>query len=88
MTEPGAYTAALNWYRAAPWSGRVGTVAVPALTIWSEGDRYIHRNAVRRSERYVAHDFRFEALPGSHWIPDEQPEATARLLVDWFGKWA
>ncbi|KUI13601.1 alpha/beta hydrolase [Mycobacterium lehmannii] len=88
MTKPGAYTAALNWYRAAPWAGRVGKVAVPALMIWSDGDSYILERAARRSERYVTHDFRFEVVRGSHWIPDEQPDAVAKTLMDWFAQWA
>lgn len=86
MTEPGAYTAALNWYRAAPWSGRTGEVSVPTLLVWSDGDKYILQNAARRSERYVTGDFRFEVLAGSHWIPDEQPDAVADLLADWFAR--
>jgi pimeloyl-ACP methyl ester carboxylesterase len=88
MTKPGAYTAALNWYRAAPWSGRVGEVRVPTLMIWSDGDKYILESAARRSERYVTQDFRFEVLSGSHWLPDEQPDAVVALLVDWFAQWA
>lgn len=88
MAEPGAYSAALNWYRAAPWSGRVGKVDVPTLMIWSDGDKYILEGAARRSKRYVTQDFRFEVLSGSHWIPDEQPGAVVRLLVDWLAQWA
>lgn len=86
MTEPGAYRAALNWYRAAPLAGRVGAVAVPTQLVWSDRDKYILERAARRSERYVTGDFRFVALAGSHWIPDEQPEAAADLLLDWFAR--
>ena len=86
MTEPGVYTAALNWYRAAPWSGRTGMVSVPTLLVWSDGDKYILEGAARRSQNYVTGDFRFEVLTGSHWMPDDQPDAVADLLLDWFAQ--
>jgi pimeloyl-ACP methyl ester carboxylesterase len=85
MAEPGAYSAALNWYRAIPWSGRTGDVSVPTMLVWSDGDKFIRLDAARRSARYVEGVFRLEILRGtSHWIPDEQPDATADLLLDWF----
>jgi pimeloyl-ACP methyl ester carboxylesterase len=88
MTEPGAYTAALNWYRAAPWSGGTGDVVVPTLLVWSNRDSYILEQTARRSGKYVTGDFRFEVLAGSHWLPDEQPEAVSDLLVDWFARFS
>lgn len=86
MTEPGAYTAALNWYRAVPWSGSTPKVAAPTQMVWSDGDKYILEKPARRSGRYVTGEFRFEVLAGSHWLPDEQPKAVADLLVDWFAR--
>lgn len=89
MTESGAYTAALNWYRAVPWAGRIGEVSVPTMLVWSDGDKYILESAARRSRSYVTGDFRFEVLRGvSHWMPDEQPEAVADLLLDWFARYS
>jgi pimeloyl-ACP methyl ester carboxylesterase len=88
MTEPGALTAALNWYRAVPLSdardaGR--KVNVPTLFIWSDGDIALREKGARLTGDYVLGDYRFEGLEGvSHWILDEQPEKTADLLLDWF----
>lgn len=84
MTEPGRYTAALNWYRAAPWSGRTGPVRVPSMMVWSDRDKYILESTARRSQDYVNGSLRFEVLAGSHWIPDEKPGEVATLLIDWF----
>jgi pimeloyl-ACP methyl ester carboxylesterase len=87
MAEQGAYTAALNWYRAAPYSGRTGRVTVPTMFVWSDGDKYILESAARRSGRYVTGHYRFELLGGgSHWIPDQQADAVADLLLDWFAR--
>ncbi|RUP04174.1 MAG: alpha/beta fold hydrolase [Mycobacterium sp.] len=87
MTEPGAYTAALNWYRAAPLSGRTGRVTVPTMFVWSDRDKYILEAAARRSGRYVTGHYRFEVLAGaSHWMPDQRPDAVAELLLDWWAR--
>jgi pimeloyl-ACP methyl ester carboxylesterase len=88
MTEPGALTAALNWYRAFPLSdardaGR--KVTVPTMFIWSDGDIALREKGARATGDYVVGEYRFEVLNGvSHWILDEQPDKTADLLLDWF----
>ncbi|MGV9415746.1 alpha/beta fold hydrolase [Nocardia sp. NPDC003693] len=78
----------LHWYRAMLLSSpRVLTarVAVPTLQIWSSGDQAVLESGVRLTERFVDGPFRLEILPGvSHWIPEEAPEDTARLLVEHF----
>jgi pimeloyl-ACP methyl ester carboxylesterase len=85
MAQPGAYTAALNWYRAVPLSGRVGQVTVPTMFVWSDADKYILSKAAHDTRRYVSGDYRFEILHGvSHWMPDEQPDTIAGLLLEWF----
>ncbi len=87
MASPGAYTAALNWYRAVPWSGRTGRVDVPTMFIWSDSDKYMLESAARRCGDYVDGQYRFEVLHGaSHWMPDEQPGVIADLLLDWFAQ--
>lgn len=88
MSKPGALTAAMNWYRAVPMLDmrRVGDkISVPTMHVWSDGDRYLLEKAARNSGKYVTADYRFEILPGvSHWMPEEQPDAVADLLLDWF----
>jgi pimeloyl-ACP methyl ester carboxylesterase len=85
MLEPGALTAALNWYRA---MSRVdldglGPVTVPTTYVWSDGDIAIGRVAAEACAAYVSADYRFVALPGvSHWIPDEAPGALADAILD------
>jgi pimeloyl-ACP methyl ester carboxylesterase len=88
MRQPGALTAALNWYRAFPLSNsRVAgrKVKVPAMLIWSDGDLFLKEKGARLTADYVLGDYRFEVLKGvSHWIVDEQPDTTADILLDWF----
>jgi pimeloyl-ACP methyl ester carboxylesterase len=87
MREPGALTAALNWYRAIPLSdlGAGKKVTVPTSFIWSDGDIALREKGARATGDYVVGEYRFEVLKGvSHWILDEQPDKTADLLLDWF----
>jgi pimeloyl-ACP methyl ester carboxylesterase len=84
MREPDALSAALNWYRAIPWSirDRVGTVHVPTLHVWSTGDPFLGRAATEATARFVAAPYRLEVLDGvSHWIPEVAPDRLADLLT-------
>jgi pimeloyl-ACP methyl ester carboxylesterase len=88
MTEPGALTAGLNWYRAMFLSNptsAVGKITVPTMYVWSDGDIALAEKPARDTARYVNGEYRFEILHGvSHWIPDEQPDKAADLLLEWF----
>ncbi len=88
MAEPGALTAALNWYRAIPLIDTRETgkkVTVPTMYIWSDGDIALLEKGAQICGEYVLGEYRFEVLKGvSHWILDEQPDTVADLLLDWF----
>ncbi|MFC0034061.1 alpha/beta fold hydrolase [Micromonospora chaiyaphumensis] len=85
MREPGALTAALNWYRAMTGADMkaVGPVNVPTTFVWSDGDVAIGRTAADACAAHVTGDYRFAVLPGvTHWIPDEAPgPLTAAVLA-------
>jgi pimeloyl-ACP methyl ester carboxylesterase len=84
LTEPGALTAALNWYRATAGNDLSGLpmVKVPTLYVWSTGDAALGRPAAEASKEFVAAPYRFVVLDGvTHWIPEVAPEKLARLLI-------
>ncbi|MEU5850052.1 alpha/beta fold hydrolase [Saccharopolyspora shandongensis] len=82
LTEPGALTAALNWYRAMRYSGRIGPVEVPTLYVWSTEDTAVGSTAALATGDHVTGPYRFEMLEDvSHWIPEEAPETFTRLLL-------
>jgi pimeloyl-ACP methyl ester carboxylesterase len=87
MAEPGALTAALNWYRAIPLSNpKVTTtkVTVPTMYVWSDGDTALPKKGAQLCADYVLGEYRFEVMEGvSHWIVDEQPDRMADLLLEW-----
>ncbi|PWU55350.1 alpha/beta hydrolase [Micromonospora sp. S4605] len=85
MREPGALTAALNWYRAMPSRTELaatGPVTVPTTFVWSDQDVAIGRAAAEACAERVSGDYRFVELPGvSHWIPDEAPAPLAEAIL-------
>jgi pimeloyl-ACP methyl ester carboxylesterase len=85
LSQPGAATGALNWYRALPFvpPSKMPPVAVPALYLYGTGDFALGRKAAELTARYVRGPYRFEVLEGvSHWIPEEVPDRVAALVIE------
>src|SRR3954462_2422378 len=84
LREPGAATAALNWYRAIPFSTQLrGDVSVPALYVYATRDAFLGRKAADLTGNYVSAPYRYEVLEGAtHWLPEEQPDVVARLVTE------
>ncbi|WP_408648966.1 alpha/beta fold hydrolase [Streptomyces poriticola] len=83
LSQPGALTAALNWYRAGRPDGAIGVIDVPTLYVWSTGDSAFGPAAAQETERWVLGPYRFETLQGvSHWIPEEAPGTLSRLMLE------
>jgi pimeloyl-ACP methyl ester carboxylesterase len=84
LSEPGAMTAALNWYRAMDPSvvADLEPVCVATMYIWSTGDAAIGRMAAEGTREHVQAPYRFEVLEGvSHWVPECAPEQLSSLLT-------
>ena len=85
LSQPGALTAALNWYRAIDFTlvSGVGRITVPTLYAWSTGDVALGREGAEATATFVEGPYRFEILEGvSHWIPEEVPDVVTRLLLE------
>jgi len=84
LREPGAATAAINWYRAMPLSQRAaGRVSVPTLYVYPTGDAFLGRKAADLTGDYVSAPYRYEVLDGvSHWMPEEVPDLVAKLVTE------
>jgi pimeloyl-ACP methyl ester carboxylesterase len=82
LSEPGALTATLNWYRALDNKMLGLPVATPTLYIWGSEDLALGRTGANATGKYVTGSYQFEALEGySHWLPEEAPEMVANLLL-------
>jgi pimeloyl-ACP methyl ester carboxylesterase len=83
LREPGALTAALNWYRALPWSlsTPTGPVSAPTTFVWGRADPAISRTAAELTGHHVQGRYRFETLDAGHWLPETRPADIAALIV-------
>jgi pimeloyl-ACP methyl ester carboxylesterase len=83
LSEPGALTATLNWYRALDWNLPPDPVSVPTLYLWGTEDLALGAKAANDTAAYVRGPYLFETLEGaSHWILEDRPrEAGASILA-------
>lgn len=83
MREPGALTAALDWYRALPLGARpVGAVQVPTTYLWGAADPALGRWAAEDTERHVEAPYRFVELDTGHWLPAHAALEVASAVAD------
>ena len=87
LSQPGALTAAINYYRAAvrrsPFeSGRmVRQIDVPTLLIWGEQDPYLGLELTADLEQWVP-SIRVERIPeSSHWVQVDAAERVNKLMI-------
>ena len=86
LSEPGALTAALNWYRASRPESVIGKVDVPTLYVWSTEDVALGSVAAFETERWVTGSYTFQMLEDvTHWVPEEVPETLTALLLEHLG---
>ncbi|MFC6757304.1 alpha/beta fold hydrolase [Halomicroarcula sp. GCM10025894] len=92
FAQPGARTAALNYYRALArrnalltlTQGGVGDLPVraPTLLIWGEQDAALDVSLTEGLQEWVP-DIRVERLPdASHWVQFDAPERVSELLLE------
>jgi pimeloyl-ACP methyl ester carboxylesterase len=85
LSEPGALTAALSWYRAVATDDLdipAGRVAAPTLYIWGSEDRALGRTAAEATGDWVDGPYEFVEFTGaSHWLPEEAADRVIPLLL-------
>lgn len=92
LSRPGALRAALLWYRAnfqldftGSSEAHLPRVRCPVLGVWSDGDRYLTEDHVKRSHEQVDGPWRYERIRGaSHWMMLDRPGELSRLLLEFF----
>ena len=85
FTEPGALTAALNWYRAIDLGdpGAIGPITVPTMYVWSTDDVALGREAAEATADFVEGPYRFEVMEGvGHFLAEQRPDETNALLLE------
>jgi pimeloyl-ACP methyl ester carboxylesterase len=80
FAEPGALTAALNYYRVSRGHRRVledfpvPPVVTPTLLLWGRNDPAVRRMTVDLAAERMTGEYRVVELDAEHWLVDEQPE--------------
>ncbi len=90
LSEPGALTAALNWYRAnVPVQRLLGPapplppVAAPTMGVFGTADVALTEDAMVKSASRVSGPWRYERLEGiGHFVPLDAPDQLNKLLLD------
>ncbi len=82
FSEPGAFDAALKYYRALGSDPLPGKISVPTCYIWGSGDVAFTRGAAELTAEFVNGPYTFVPLEGaSHWLCEEHPDVIAREVV-------
>jgi pimeloyl-ACP methyl ester carboxylesterase len=85
-SQPGAMTAMLNWYRAAPrYFSQITNgmqVQVPALILWGVQDFALSRRMARPSLDYCQEGNLIFFPDATHWVQHEEAEDVNHHLID------
>jgi pimeloyl-ACP methyl ester carboxylesterase len=83
MSEPGALTGAINWYRGIPFTTKpFRRIRVPTTYVWGRHDFALGRYAAEATAGYVAAPYTFVELDAGHWLPEQEPEAVSEAVLD------
>lgn len=94
LSEPGALTASLKWYRANAHPRRLlasrsekPLCRVPTLGVWSSGDGALSERQMTGSEHHMEAEWEYRRIEGaSHWIPLDAADQLNSKLVDWLSR--
>lgn len=86
FSEPGALTAALNWYRAmtvGPGTQNTNSqeVEVPTLFIWGNKDEAVGRVAIDAMSNYMKGPYKNIELDAGHWLMEDNPTLITQELL-------
>lgn len=86
LSEPGALTGALNWYRAIPES--FGTLQVdsyaielPVLFVWGEREAWVTPARLEAQRGLMQGPYEELELDAGHWVLEARPEAVTDRLI-------
>lgn len=86
LSEPGALTGTLNWYRAIAVGlddpeALEGRVAAPTLFVWGTDEQWVTPEALAQQRTLVDGPYQELELPGGHWILEEQTGPVVDALL-------
>ena len=88
LSEPGALTASLRWYRAMHLRDGPGleSIVVPTTFVWGHEDVAVGSVAAYGCEQWVQGPYAFVPLEDrGHWLPEQDPATVAGAILDRIG---
>ena len=90
LAQPGAATAALNWYRAAFRDLRsslrpLPRIDAPTMVLWGEQDQALGTELLDGLDQRVPDVRILRIAEASHWVQQDAPEKVNRALLDFLG---
>ncbi len=86
LREPGALTAAFNWYRAAMTGSTTSqelaqTTETPTVFVWGNEDGAVGRYSVEQQAQYMRGPYQEFELDADHWLLRAQPRQTVAAVI-------
>lgn len=89
-SQPGAFTAMINWYRAAlrnPASRQPSVrITVPTLLIWGARDQFLKREMAQPSIDFCDNGRLIFLENATHWVQHEEAQRVIELIISGRGK--
>jgi pimeloyl-ACP methyl ester carboxylesterase len=84
LAQPGALTAAINWYRALRRQYPPGdrSEPTPTLLLWGQRDAYLAPRLTEGVERWAPNVRVERLLDASHWVQNDAPERVNAAIID------
>lgn len=93
LSEQGALTAGLNWYRAnldpvalPAMPLQLPAINVPTFGIWSSDDPLLTEEQMKRSGEKVLSNWKYKRVEAGHWLQLDEPELLNRLIIEYFNE--
>jgi pimeloyl-ACP methyl ester carboxylesterase len=84
-SQPGAYAAMVNWYRAVVRERprpRTERVRIPTRVLWGARDRFLEQSMARESLAFCDEGSLRLFEDATHWLQHEEPTAVGEELID------
>jgi len=86
LSEPGALTATLNWYRAIPsslasFAGQSFDVEPPTLFLWGRREGWVNAERLERQRALVRGPYQELELDAGHWLMQEQTRTVVERVL-------
>ena len=84
FSEPGALTAALNWYRASELTAGAGNVdvSIPTAFIWGNQDPVVGDRSVETQDRYFEGNLTVTEFDTGHWLMETEADAVTGAVLN------